>query len=199
MNSNAIRADLGFTKIELPLGTHICQIFSDDDERNDTLLQFLLSGLQNKERTACFSEKIDDIKLQQFLAEHGSDLEQARSQGDLITADVEDVYFQEGRFDSDRMLNMLTDFHNDALKEGYRAARVIGEMSPKIHKTPGGSRLFDYEAGVNQLLKKYPVTAVCQYDAHGFDGATIMDVMKVHPMMLVRGNVIYNPFYTAAP
>jgi hypothetical protein len=45
------------------------------------------------------------------------------------------------------------------------------------------------------LLKERPITAVCQYDANLFDGATIMEVLKVHPQMIVNGTVIHNPFY----
>jgi hypothetical protein len=36
---------------------------------------------------------------------------------------------------------------------------------------------------------------MCQYDARRFDGATIFDVINVHPVMLVRGHLIRNPFY----
>lgn len=192
------RISFGSTEVELPHGTHICQIFNDEDERSHALLQFLLSGLKAKELNACFSEKIDTERLQQLLVEHNLDLSLAKTHGDLVTAGSEEVYFQGGTFDPDLMLKMLADFHARAEQEGYSAVRVIGEMSPKIHTIPGGSQLFDYEARVNQLLKTHPVTTVCQYDAHAFDGGTIMDVVKVHPMMLIRGNVIHNPYYVPA-
>ncbi|WP_020677172.1 MEDS domain-containing protein [Geopsychrobacter electrodiphilus] len=198
MTQKTTKINLGFAEVEIPVGTHICQIYNDEDERNDALLHFLASGLKARERNACFSEQIDNEKLRQLLAEDGIDLDQARAKNDLITAVPSEVYFHQGRFEPERMLNLLATFHNDAKQEGYPAARVIGEMTSEIQKVPGGSRLFEYEAAVNQLLKKYPVTAVCQYDAHVFDGATIMDVMRVHPMMLVRGNVIHNPFYVPA-
>ena len=37
--------------------------------------------------------------------------------------------------------------------------------------------------------------AVCQYDANAFDGATLMKILKVHPMMVIRGAVVRNPCY----
>jgi hypothetical protein len=82
--------------------------------------------------------------------------------------------------------------YNDAGRPG---ARVIGEMPPDIAEIPGGTRLLEYEARVNSLLRAHPVTAVCQYDAHAFGGADCMDVLTVHPMMLVRGAVVLNPFF----
>jgi len=54
---------LGFADGAFPVGTHICQIFGDDVERQDALMAFLLSGLQDGERTACFSEKVDPSAL----------------------------------------------------------------------------------------------------------------------------------------
>ena len=61
--------------------------------------------------------------------------------------------------------------------------------------TPGSDRLMEYEALVNNVLKTHPITAVCQYDANRFSGATIVDVLKVHPMMIVRGQIVRNPYY----
>ncbi len=198
MTQKTTKINLGFAEVEIPVGTHICQIYNDEDERNEALLHFLTSGLKGREKNACFSEKLDDEKLRQLLTENGINLDQARAKNDLVTAEPSEIYFHQGKFEPKRMLELLTNFHNDAEQEGYPAARIIGEMTSEIQNVPGGSELFEYEAGVNQLLKTHPVTAVCQYDAHAFDGATIMDVMKVHPMMLVRGNVIHNPFYVPA-
>jgi hypothetical protein len=40
-----------------------------------------------------------------------------------------------------------------------------------------------------------PLTVMCQYDARKFDGSTIYDVINVHPIMIVRGHILRNPFY----
>ena len=45
------------------------------------------------------------------------------------------------------------------------------------------------------LLRDHPVNAVCQYDATKFSGSTIMEILKVHPYMIVRGKVVHNPYY----
>ena len=195
MHEEKREVNLGFAEVAIPPGSHICQIYSDDDERNDTLLQFLLSGLLARDRTACFSEKIAEDGLAHFLRRHNMNLQTLREQGDLTLGGTNDVYFPQGRFDPQYMLDLLASFHDEALEQGYAGARVIGEMTPQINQVPGGSQLFDYEAGVNRLLHDHPVIAVCQYHADAFDGSTIMDVMRVHPMMLVRGNIIHNPFY----
>ena len=90
----------------------------------------------------------------------------------------------------------MAQYHTDSVANGFPAARVIGEMTSEVQHVPGGSRLLEYESRVSLLLKEHPVTAVCQYDARAFDGATIMQVLKVHPLMIIRGTVLHNPFYT---
>ena len=187
--------ELGFTDQMFPVGVHICQIFSDDDERQESLLNFLRSGLEAGERTACFSENLDDVRLTRHLSDHGLCCGALRESGAFSQAGTRDVYFQDGHFDPDRMLGLLRQYHEDAVAKGYSAARVIGEMTSEVQRIPGGSRLMEYESRVSLLLRDHPVTAVCQYDARTFDGATIMQVLKVHPLMVVRGSVVHNPFY----
>ena len=186
---------LGFTPQLFPRGVHICQIFTSDDEREDSLLKFVASGLASKERTGCFSSRINEQKIGMFLRLCGLSLEQARDAGSLILSGVHEMYFKDNRFDPDEMLGLLSRLYQESLEMGYRAVRVIGEMEPEVQHLPGGSRLLEYEAKVSLLQKQYPFTAVCQYDAREFDGATIMDVLKVHPLMAVRGSVVHNPFY----
>ena len=185
---------LGFAGGAFPVGTHICQIFSDDDERNGALIAFLLAGMEDGERAACFSEHLDTGILGAALRGSGLDLDALKRDGRLTLSGVREVYFADDRFDPDRMLGMLTDYYEDALKAGHHA-RVIGEMSPEIGQMEGGHRLMEYECRVSLLLQQKPITTVCQYEASGFDGATIMDVLRVHPMMVVQGEVLHNPFY----
>ena len=59
---------LGFTAGKFPVGSHICQIYSEDSERNDALLAFLCAGLRTGEKVACFSDRVDPVKLEEALA-----------------------------------------------------------------------------------------------------------------------------------
>jgi hypothetical protein len=186
---------LGFTKQPFPPGVHICQIFSSDDERQDSLLKFILSGLQSNERTCCFSDNATEQVVTEFLSNHGISCQDARDSGALTLAKTRDIYFENGCFDPERMLSLLSKYYEDSVTQGYPAARVIGEMTPEVQQVSGGNRLTEYESKISILLRDHPVTAVCQYDARCFDGAMIMEVLKVHPLMVIRGSVVHNPFF----
>ncbi len=195
MNHSHTTVSLGFTDEQFPPGTHICQIYSDDAEREESLAKFILSGLQAKECTACFSDNIRIEELTAYLAENGISYEACENDGLISVVGTRDIYFEDGKFDPSRMLDLLTVFHENSVAKGAPAARVIGEMDAVINDTPGGERLLEYESRVTMLLAEHPVTAVCQYDAKAFDGKTIMDILKVHPLMVVRGAVVRNPFF----
>jgi hypothetical protein len=195
MMATQAMVDLGFTPERFPAGTHICQIYNDEDERNDALLHFLASGLRAGECTACFSENISEGEIDDFLHGQSLSLSEAKSRGAFALSKTSEVYYQGGTFDPARMLGLLTEYHAKSVSSGFPNARVIGEMTAEIERIPGGSRLLEYESKVSQLLRQRPITAVCQYDARAFSGATIMEVLSVHPMMVVRGSVVRNPFY----
>lgn len=186
---------LGFTNQHFPAGVHICQIFSSNEERLDALLKFLRSGLAAGERTACFTDHLDEERLEIYLADHNLCCDKLKESGTLSTAGTREVYFKNDEFNPDQMLDLLRQYHKESVANGYPAARVIGEMTADIQTISGGTRLMEYESRVSQLLKECPVTAVCQYDAKAFDGDTIMKVLKVHPLMMIRGAVVHNPYY----
>lgn len=187
--------DLGFAEAQLPAGTHICQIYNDDDERNDSLLRFLQKGLELQERAACFSDEVGEELVDEFLKGHDISLKEMREKQAFSLEKTSEVYYKNDQFDPERMLGLLTEFYQTAQELGFSGARVIGEMTPEIGHISGGERLLEYESMVSILLRDHPITTICQYNAHNFDGATIMDVLKVHPMMVVRGAVVHNPFF----
>jgi hypothetical protein len=186
---------LGFTPQEFPPGVHVCQIVGNDDERQETLLQFLLAGLQTGERASCFSENVTEAMLGDHLGRYGLSYSEKRDSGAMTLGGTREIYFQDGRFDPDRMLSLLARYYDESVALGFPGVRVIGEMAPEVQRLEGGNRLLEYEARVSLLLRERPITTICQYDARLFGGATIMDILKVHPLMVVRGAVVHNPFF----
>lgn len=190
------QVSLGFSKDPVPFGTHICLVYTSEKERVDVINKFLLSGIQNDERSACFSNKTSLEELQDFFESQSISFKSLLDNQALSLYQADDAYFANGCFDPDRMLGALLDYCLESQKMGFSAARIIGEMSPKINSVPGGERLLEYETRVNDVFKTHKSTIVCQYDANEFDGATIMDILKVHPKVIVNGSVIDSPFYT---
>ena len=191
MNQGTL-TNMGFTSESFPAGTHMCLIYSQESERRTIIGKFLESGMLAQEKVAYFADTLSPEEVRSWLLNMGIDLPE--SDGFSIT-DAVKTYSPSGEFVPETMLNTLREFYGQAKRSGYPNARVSGEMSWALKGIPGSERLMEYEALVNEVLITHPVTAICQYDANRFSGATILDVLKVHPMMVVHGQIVQNPFY----
>lgn len=183
---------MGFTPESFPAGTHMCLIYSNEPERRKIIGKFLESGLLAREKVAYFADTLKPEEVRAWLQSMGIKL--ADADGFSIT-EAKATYCASGEFAPESMLGKLREFYQQARQDGYTNARVSGEMSWALQGIPGSNRLMEYEALVNDTLLTHPVTAICQYDANRFSGTTILDVLKVHPMMVVGGQIVQNPFY----
>jgi NADH:ubiquinone oxidoreductase subunit B-like Fe-S oxidoreductase len=68
-------------------------------------------------------------------------------------------------------------------------------MTWTLKGIPGSERLLEYEVLLSTVIANFPHSGMCQYDARRFDGATLFNVLKVHPWMIVRGKIVQNPYY----
>jgi hypothetical protein len=118
------------------------------------------------------------------------------SPGQFTAATAMETYCPDGQFVPQAML--------DTLHEAYAGRapactgmRGTGEMGWALHNVPGSERLIEYEGGINKLLLTDHLTVLCQYDIRRFSGATIFELLNVHPIMIVNGQIMCNPFYVA--
>lgn len=185
---------LGFTDEIFTEGLHICYIFRDEDERRRTLAKYLQSGLEAGEKVLYLVDTMSPADFMDSMTELG--LHPQEPGKDFIVSKALPVYCPDGHFSSPDMLDVIGKFYQQSLSEGFTGSRGTGEMSwALVEGVARKEEVMEYEARLNQVLQIYPYTTCCQYDARRFDGATIMDVLSVHPMMIVRGQLVRNPYF----
>jgi hypothetical protein len=197
MNDSERVISLGFTAERFPPGTHMCYIYNDDNQRREIASKYVESGLQGREKVGYFVDLKSPQDIPVALSALGLDLPSDIDTRGLSITRALDMYCPDGAFLPDRMLESLRSMYSNSVGEGYAGARASGEMTWALQGVPGSERLTEYEALINTIVREYPTTAVCQYDARRFDGATLFDVLAVHPMMSIRGQVVRNPYYVA--
>ena len=170
-------------------GTHLCLIYDDERERREVVAKFVAEGLSAGERVAYFTDA-EPPAIRSWLGERGLELPEPPA-FDLLQA--RSVYCPDGEFLPERMPPYWRAFHEErprwASPRRGRPVRRPGRARCR------GERIVEYEANLNAVLAELPVTALCQYDVRRFDGATIFDILRVHPLMLVGGQVVCNPYY----
>ena len=187
---------LGFTEEQVPEGQHICYIYTDDAERRRVMAKYLEGGLLADEKLLYLVDVMTPEEMIDCLEDLGVDVRRQSQKLQII--DAATAYCPTGRFNADGTLDLIRQFYHQAKDQGYAGARGTGEMSwCLVEGRADEASLMEYEARLNQLVAEHPYTACCQYDASRFDGALIMDVLSVHPLMIVRGQLVRNPFYLA--
>jgi hypothetical protein len=186
---------MGFTNVRFPAGTHMCLIYSDEEERRRTISRFLHSGFAGGEQVAYFADGMSSEEVFHWIKESGVDVEGMAESARMEILRAENVYCPEGKFVPKVMHDNIRRFYDGSVESGCPGVRASGEMSWATKGIPGSERLIEYESLLNNVLVTHPLTAVCQYDANLFDGAAILNVLRVHPMMIVHGQILQNPYY----
>jgi hypothetical protein len=186
---------LGFTDELYPEGTHICYLYNSDEERRHILPQFARQALLDNEAFGYLADVATRAELPHAIA--ALDLTQALHGplGQVELSTTMEGYYPEGRFTSEGMLARLREKYLQSRAAGLAGARVSGEMDWALRDIPGTDHIIECESRINELVKETPITVMCQYDLRKFDGAMMFDVMNVHPVMIVGGHILRNPFY----
>lgn len=194
MNTARREINLGFTDTRISEGQHVVYVYSDDEERKRTMAKYLGRGLTDHEKVLYLVADISPEDLLGELKTLGVNSEAAGPAFDLL----EEHYKQcpDAYFEPEFMLGVVAEYYQQAIKEGYVGARGAGEMSWAANDQHCSLRaVLGYEAELNAILTQHPLTTICQYDARRFSGEVIYDVLRVHPMAIVGGQLVRNPFY----
>ncbi|HNB50836.1 MAG TPA: MEDS domain-containing protein [Anaerolineales bacterium] len=195
MNNLFTNLGTGFVNEPLPECIHICLIYDQDEERDRIVAEYMATGIQQGQQVRYLADKTSPETVRSWLTEMGVNVPEAMEKGLLSIARAEDAYCPSGYFSPPEYIEAMPARFSRSKAAGYQGMRSCGEMTWSMKGLPGSNRLMEYEVLLNTVHADYPFSGMCQYDARLFDGATLYNVLKVHPWMIVRGKVIQNPYY----
>ncbi len=192
--TNRRTISLGFSAELMPEGQHICYLYNDDAERLSVMSRYMESGQAAGEKLLYLVDNMTPEEMTACLESMGVDVRSKPA--DVTVADATAAYCPSGVFNCEEMLAAVREFYLTAMAEGCPGARGTGEMSwCLVDGLADEESLMEYEAKLNLLIAEHPYTACCQYDTRRLDGPTIMDVLAVHPMVIMRGQLVRNPYF----
>jgi KaiC/GvpD/RAD55 family RecA-like ATPase len=195
MTTTRPTVSVGFCSERFAAGTHMCLVYRDEAERRKIVAKFVESGLTDDERVFYFADTVEPTEVVDWLGAFDVDVADALARRELTVDQAATTYCPDGTFNPDRMCATVRDAYAASRADGYANSRVTGEMSWALRGLPGSEHLIEYEAAINRILKTHPITAMCQYDANRFDGETIFGALRVHPYMVMNGQLVKNPYY----
>lgn len=169
---------------------HVCAFFNSHEEEYSALLPYLWQGVDAGDEVVSV---IDASRVE----DHRQRLRSAGLAPDtpgFIVSTSEETYLAGGRFDMERMEGFVRGAL-EAARGRNHCVRTAGWMDWVHREAPGTHRAMEYEARMNLLVPEFDCTFLCIYDMAKLTGNMVVDIMAVHPWVILNGQIRENSFY----
>ncbi|HHW17144.1 MAG TPA: PAS domain S-box protein [Methanothermobacter sp.] len=181
------------SQIILKVHDHTCLIYEKKEEWEKVIIPFITEGLRNNEKCIYITDQHEPKAVKKHLQGKGFNTEKLGNQFQIIHE--HEAYTREGHFDPDRMIKLLKEETEKAIREGYSGLRVTGEMTWTLKGIPGSERLIEYEAKLNRFFPKAKCVAICKYKRSAFEPETLKMIILTHPIIIWKGKAYRNFYY----
>lgn len=175
---------------------HACAFFHTDDQFYKVLMPFIQEGFAAGDRAVHIVDARKRGAHLEKLAAVGIDDRASQETRQLEVRSWDQAYLREGRFDQDAMLALIQEVLEEGRRNQFPMTRLVANMEWALEDRPGVKDIVEYESRLNYVLPNYDDTVVCTYDLAKFSAATVMDILRTHPMVIVGDVMQENPFYT---
>lgn len=175
---------------------HVCAFFSTRDEEYQVLLPFIKEGFEEGDKAFHIIDPRHRADHMQRLSRAGINVEHTVGTGQLEVREWAQAYLRDGRFDQHRMLELVEEVLESSRTDNFALTRCVAHMEWSLQQLPGVHDLVEYEARLNYLTPKYEDPILCTYDLTQFSAQVVMDILRVHPMVILGEILHENPFYT---
>jgi hypothetical protein len=93
------------------------------------------------------------------------------------------------------MMALLQEIAVAGERRGTGVTRLWADMQWAAEESLDVRELIEYESALNRMLARHDMATVCSYDVTRFRGSVVMDVLRMHPFVIVGGALRRNPFY----
>jgi len=183
--------------LKIKAGDHMVFLYDEKVEINNikVIIMYLISRIKKNERVFYISSDFDRLLFKNEIDKYVI-ISDAIKKGQLSILDKEQTYTKSGEFDHVSMINFIKELSLKAVKDGYEAFALTGELSWLLDHNDGFKRIMDYEYNLNnEIFGFYPVSAICRYNIDKFSSKMIKNIIEVHPIVIWNGEIYQNPFY----
>ena len=183
---------LGWNSDTLPLGSHVCFYYLNDEMLRQTVA-FLRLGLDEPtDFCVLFADQARSGRLLSWLQEdYAGEIQSLIDRGKLAVIG--------GAPTVDELLTAIGTRLDRAIQEGYRLIRFLGFIGWGQPGWPNDRDLLEFEARVNYAVTAYPAVIICTYGVPSLPGTSLIyGGLQTHPVTML-GDVTArsNPNYVA--
>ena len=170
---------------DMPWGTHCCLFYETKGDLIDALVAYCAAGLAGHEFCLwVIAAPLTKDAAADALRRVVPDIDRYFADGSIEIVAARDWYFQDGRFDLDRVIRGWNERLARELARGYAGVRVTGDTAwlEREH-----SRDFcDYEESLNAAIANQKLTMLCTYPLDACGAAEVIDVVRTHQFAIAK-------------
>jgi len=172
---------------------HTAFLYQTAQERLKLLAEYFKQGLKAHELCIFVTPESEKQVIQDFK-EYALDVTSAIKSGALRVFEMEDTYLPHGSFVRNYMLTNVTNFAEDAQREGYRGIRTAGEMS-WLNRTPEAvADALDYEQDIDEFAgSNKTFVGMCLYPVHDTDSEVLSGAFNTHASVIFDDDLNVHP------
>lgn len=174
---------------------HVCAFFNSREDEYRVTLPFILDGLESGDKMIHIVDPARRSDHLQRLTSTGIDVASKQESGQLALLDWSQTFFVDGPFDMERQLALLDQALRGGREQGFPVSRYVAHAEWALQAGASVDLLLEFEARVNQMWPRYADTVICTYDLTRFDGDTVVDAFRTHPVVIIGGILQENPFF----
>jgi len=174
---------------------HVCALFNSDDEEYRVLLPFIKEGFECGDSAIHVvnpDQRVDHLRR---LSVVGIDTAAAQHRGQFDLRTSTETYLRDGRFDQDRMLEVFEQAASGHAKGRFPLSRIVCRMDWAAEGRTHLDNLIEFESRVNDVWRHHDDAVICTYHLAQFSGDTVIDLMRIHPVVIIGGILRQNPFF----
>ncbi|MBM9603663.1 PAS domain S-box protein [Desulfopila inferna] len=180
--------------------SHACIIFDNFAHFRQVAAQYILDGLLDREK--CFMAV--DTYQKSYIAEDflslGYDVEDFISIGSLSIVDVKESYFEKDGFNPNKIEAFWIEQTKQAVSEGYKALRVVGEATFGLGSQNLSDKLMRYENIIKEVLfPHFPFKSLCAYDKSLYPAKVIKAAIRAHPILFYNNELFLQNIHYIPP
>ena len=173
---------------ELRDSRHVCALVEGPFDAHELLKRFIDEGFEQGDRAYhVVDPQLRDKHIERLRAS-GIDVSAAMASGQLAVDTWSSSYLEGGRFSRRAQLAYMRRHLEEGPRLGFPVTRYIGTMEWAVDARTVRD-LLAYEATLDETMTNLPGVIICSYDLNHHSARTIADVLGVHALALVGGEL----------
>jgi len=170
---------------DVPWGTHFCQFYETKEDLIDVLVPYFKVGLENNEFCMWVTSKpLTEEEAKKAMRKAVPNFDRYLKRGQMEIVPHSDWYLKDGAFNLQRVLGAWIDKLDQALAERYDGIRVTGNTA--WLERQDWKSFTCYEEGVNSVIGKHRMIAICTYSLDKCGASEVIDVVRNHQFALIK-------------